>query len=135
MTCDFTEARMQQIGEDRVRVDNVVGHPPPTSFKVFLLPPFLQAIDFVIFHPISYAQVTSTYASGYRCTAAATVIGGRAADKARKTAEAILARCRRIFAAMRLPDFTRTHVQAIGDNESYGAAYKTKSVRCWRGVL
>ena len=37
-------------------------------------------------------QVSATHLSGYRCTAVATVGGGRASEKAKRTAAAILGR-------------------------------------------
>jgi hypothetical protein len=42
--------------------------------------------------PTDTYKVCATYLSGYKATAVAIVAGGRAADKARKTADAILAR-------------------------------------------
>ena len=42
--------------------------------------------------PYQFIQVSATYADGYRATAVCVVVGPRAADKAMKTANSILAR-------------------------------------------
>jgi hypothetical protein len=92
-----------------VRVSGVRARAPPSTLKVGV--PERRAYE---------DQVTATYAHGYRCTAAATVIGGRAASKGRATANAILNRCRQIFSHVKMADFSRVHMQMIGANESYG---------------
>ena len=63
----------------------------------------------------------ATYLDGYKLTAVCPVAGGRARDKARATAEAILRRAKVGFAKMGLEDFTATEVQVIGAGEMFGA--------------
>lgn len=63
--------------------------------------------------------------------------GGDAAGKGHAVAEAILARSRAIFKALKIPDFTKTYITAFGNDESYGAnASKTKprEVALWMAV-
>lgn len=44
------------------------------------------------FPPTDSYKISATYADGYRLTAVCLVFGGRAVDKARKTADAIVTR-------------------------------------------
>ena len=98
VTCDLREVSLDQAGPDRVRVAGVRGLPPSDSYKV-----------------------CATYAVGYRSTATLTLIGFDAAAKARRTAEALLARMRRLLAARGLPDFAETGIEVLGAEDSYGA--------------
>ena len=53
--------------------------------------------------------------------ATVSIVGPSAARKAERTAEALIARARMIFAERGLPDFTATHIEALGAEASYGA--------------
>ena len=66
-------------------------------------------------------KVCATYLDGYKMTAVCPVAGGKARDKARATAEAILKRAKMGFGKMGLEDFTATDVQIIGAGEMFGA--------------
>ena len=74
VACDFTGVQIEEIGPDRVRVSGARGLAPTPTYKV-----------------------CATYPDGYRCTAILNIIGIAAAQKAQRTAEAILARTRAIF--------------------------------------
>ena len=65
-------------------------------------------------------KVCATYLDGYKMTAVFAVAGGRARDKARATADAILRRAKVGFAKMGFEDFTATDVQIIGAGEMFG---------------
>lgn len=58
---------------------------------------------------------------GFKATAVCCMSGPRSKDKGMKTAEAILKRTSNIFKVMKLPDFTRTHLQIVGAEDTYGA--------------
>ena len=64
--------------------------------------------------------------------------GGDAAGKGHAVADAILARSRAIFKALKMPDFTNTYITAFGNDESYGANAKSKTkpreVALWMAV-
>jgi len=89
--CDFTGVTMQAGGEHRVHVRGARGAAPGPSYKV-----------------------SATYMDGFRCTAQLTIVGIDAARKARRTADAILARTRELFAGAGLDDYSRTHVEVLG---------------------
>lgn len=57
---------------------------------------------------------------GYKATAVCCVGGPKSREKGKKTAEAILKRCQNIFKMLKIPDFTRTHVQVLGGEDTYG---------------
>lgn len=91
VTCDFTQVRLEQLGEQRVRVTGARGLPPGPQYKV-----------------------SATYMDGYRCTGQLTIVGFDAARKAQRTGEAILARTRELFAQRRWLPYTRTHIEVLG---------------------
>ncbi len=95
--CDFTDVVMSEVDEG-IMVSGAKGKAPTDTFKV-----------------------SATYLDGFKATGVAVVAGGRAAAKARKTAEAILARSRGILKAKGMADFSRTHISVIGAEDSFGA--------------
>lgn len=107
VTCDFTQVRVSQDGEHRVEVRGARGLPPGPAYKV-----------------------SATYLDGFRCNAQLTIVGLDAARKARRTAEAILARTRGLFAAQGLADFSRTHIEVLGcEAGNFGPHAQTAAVR------
>jgi hypothetical protein len=66
---------------------------------------------------------------GYRAVATVSIVGMDAALKAERTGEALIARARRIFAARGLPDFTATHMEALGAEASYGQESRARAAR------
>jgi len=61
-----------------------------------------------------------TYQEGFRATGTMMIGGRDAVAKARRTAEAIFARVRRMLAAADLADFRRTSVEVLGAEDTYG---------------
>jgi hypothetical protein len=107
VSCDFTQVRLEQAGEHRVRVHGARGLAPGPGYKV-----------------------SSTYMDGFRCSAQLTIVGMDAARKARRTGEAILERTRELFARQGMPDYSRAHVEVIGSEEgNFGAYAQTREVR------
>jgi hypothetical protein len=107
VSCDFTQVRLEQAGEHRVRVAGARGLAPGPAYKV-----------------------SSTYMDGFRCSAQLTIVGMDAARKARRTGEAILERTRELFARHGMPDYSRTHVEVIGSEEgNFGPQAQTRGVR------
>ena len=107
VTCDFSEVRLEQLGEHRVRVTGARGLAPGPHYKV-----------------------SATFLDGYRCTAQLTIVGIDAARKAQRTGEAILQRTRELLAQRRWLPFTRTHIEVLGSEQAnYGPHARTAEVR------
>lgn len=97
VVCDFTQVKMKQVGPDRVEVNGARGRAPTPHYKV-----------------------TTTYLDGYRSGVQLTIVGFDAANKARRTAEAILEKTRRIFAEHNYGDYTATNVEVVGTESLFG---------------
>ncbi|MDE2606583.1 MAG: DUF1446 domain-containing protein [Burkholderiales bacterium] len=107
VTCDFTGVRLEQAGEQRVRVSGARGLPPGPDYKV-----------------------SATFMDGWRCTGQLTIVGFDAARKAQRTGEAILARTRELFAQRRWLPYTRTRIEVLGSElANYGPHARTQDVR------
>jgi hypothetical protein len=106
VTADFSNIHLTPVGPDRVKVENARGRPATKQYKV-----------------------SATYQDGYRAVATVSIVGPRAARKAERTAEALIARSRMIFAERGLPDFTATHIEALGAEASYGARSAARESR------
>jgi hypothetical protein len=98
VVCDFSDVIIADTGPDQVRITGARGTPPTSSYKV-----------------------SATYADGFKATGTMMIGGRDAAAKARKTAEAILARSRRLMTARNLGDFRRTSIEVLGAEDTYGA--------------
>jgi len=97
---------LMQEGLDRVRVCGARGRAPTRQYKV-----------------------SATYQDGYRAVATVSIVGIDAALKAERTGEALIARGRLIFAERGLPDFTATHIEALGAEASYGEGSRARGAR------
>ena len=106
VACDLREVRIEQEGEDVVRVHGARGRAPGPHYKV-----------------------SATAQDGWRCAGSLVIVGFDAAAKARRTAEAILARTRRILAQKGLGDYRATHVEVIGTEVLYGPRSATAGSR------
>ncbi len=98
VTCDFSAVRIAAAGENRVRVSHARGLPPGDAYKV-----------------------SATYMDGYRAVATLTIGGREARERARRSAEAILTRTRKIFQMMNLGDYRAVNIEEIGAEAMYGA--------------
>lgn len=97
VVCDFSQVRLIQAGTDRVAVTGARGLPPTATYKASV-----------------------TYQDGFKA-AGTMMIGGRdAVAKARRTADAILTRTRRLLAGRGLADLRRTSVEVLGAEDTYG---------------
>ena len=99
VTCDFTDVRFEQAGEDRVRVSGARGYAPTSSYKV-----------------------SATFADGFRNTAVLVIGGERAAAKAHRTGEALLKRTARMLEQLGLPGYSETRIEVLGAEDMFGAA-------------
>jgi hypothetical protein len=103
---DFSNVRLMQDGPHRVRVSGARGRAPTRQYKV-----------------------SATYQDGYRAVATVSIVGMDAALKAERTGEALIARARKTFAERGLPDFTATHIEALGAEASYGEGSRARAAR------
>jgi hypothetical protein len=97
VAADFSQIRLTQTAPDEVRVEGAKGRAPTAQYKV-----------------------SSTYQDGYRAVATVSIVGPDAARKAERTGQALIDRARMLFAERNIPDFTATHIEALGAEASYG---------------
>ncbi|KAG7236302.1 hypothetical protein INR49_001218 [Caranx melampygus] len=81
------------------------------------------------FAPSHDYKVCSTYLDGFRATAVCPVGGPRATEKARRTADSIIKRMKRMFKQLGLDDFSSVNIQVLGAEDTYGANARTKGSR------
>jgi len=97
VTCDFSAVRIEQQGENRVRISNAKGRPPTEHYKV-----------------------SATYMDGFRAVAHLTIGGREARERAERSAEAILTRTRKIFQMLNLGDYRAVETEILGSEAMYG---------------
>jgi hypothetical protein len=106
VVCNFTQVKMTQAGENRVKVEGARGLPPTDSYKV-----------------------SATYMDGWRAQAQLLITGIDAAKKAQRSGEAILARTRAMFERLKFGDYSATNVEVLGAEHQYGPHARTRAVR------
>ncbi|XP_033507770.1 uncharacterized protein LOC117272809 isoform X1 [Epinephelus lanceolatus] len=100
VVCDFSQVSIKEVpGVDggAVRVTGAKGLAPSHDYKV-----------------------CATYMDGFRATAVCPVGGPRAAEKARRTAESIIKRTKRMFQQLKFEDFSSVNIQILGAEDTYG---------------
>ena len=97
VVCDFSQVTLEQIAKNQVLVENVIGHPPTSTYKV-----------------------CATFSDGYKATHTQTFTGFDAPQKARAMAKAGLKRTRRMFEARGMEDFRATSIHLIGAGTLWG---------------
>ena len=106
VVCDFTEARYEQVGRDRVRVSGARGRPPTDSYKV-----------------------STTFPDGFKL-ASIFMLGGReAAAKGRHSAESIVKKTRRMLGEKGMDDFRDVSIEVIGAEATYGPHSRAQDSR------
>lgn len=106
VVADFSHVQVAQAGTDRVLVSGARGAPPTETLKV-----------------------SATWQSGWRATALVVIIGDQAAAKAERSAHALVARARRLFAERGIADFDAIHIEALGAEASYGSLSRARDTR------
>jgi hypothetical protein len=96
-TCDLSGVTLEPVGEDRIRLSGARGRPPTGTYKVC-----------GIAH------------EGWRGVNIGVTTGPDAAEKAQRTADAVLERTRRLLRDRNLGEFTKTSVELIGSGASAG---------------
>ncbi len=106
VVCDFTQVQLEQIGENRVAVNGAKGLPPTDQYKV-----------------------SATYPDGFRVVASFMLAGIDARRKAERVSGALLKKTSRLLAEKGMKDFTRTDVEILGTETTYGAQGRCGSTR------
>jgi hypothetical protein len=99
VTCDWREIRLTQDGPDRVRVEGARGREATTTYKA-----------------------TATSVVGYRALTTAMFAGVGAAGKARRMAEALIARVARLAAAQGFEPLSESSIEVVGTGDVRGGA-------------
>nr|XP_040037370.1 uncharacterized protein LOC120822080 isoform X2 [Gasterosteus aculeatus aculeatus] len=134
--CDFSQVLIPEVaGVDggAVTVTGAKGSPPSHDYKVNSVSFFHVLETFCIAHTHTRVaclkQVCATYMDGYRATAVCPVGGPRAAEKARRTAESIIKRTKRMLEQLKMEDFSSVNIQILGAEDTYGADARCQSSR------
>lgn len=98
VTADFSQVKLEQVGEDRVLVIGAKGKAPTQQYKV-----------------------SATYPDGYRVLVSFLIAGREAPEKAQVIADAILTKCERVLALRSVPPFLEKSVEILGIESTYGA--------------
>ncbi len=106
VVCDFSTARIEQVGENRVRVSGATGRAAPDTYKV-----------------------SATYADEFRGGTYLTFYGVDADKKARALGEAVFKAARNAFKTYGLADFSETSIELIGTESQYGAFSEVQGSR------
>jgi hypothetical protein len=106
VVCDFTQARYEQVGKDRVRVSGARGRPASDTYKV-----------------------STTFPDGYKLTSIFMLGGREAVAKGQHSAQSIIKKTRRVFAEKGWPDYRDVSVEVIGGEATYGPHARTTDSR------
>ncbi|SPA13581.1 conserved hypothetical protein [Cupriavidus taiwanensis] len=97
VTCDFRLVRTERLAPGQVRVSGARGRAPGSHYKG-----------------------NATWQDGFQISLMMAIRGLDAPAKARRTADALLARTRAMLAAHGLPDYSETVVELLGCESHYG---------------
>jgi hypothetical protein len=97
VVCDFSTAKVEQVGENRVLVSGATGRPAPDTYKV-----------------------SATYADQFRGGNYMTFYGIDADKKARVLGEAVFEAAGNVFDAYGMPGFSETSIELLGTESHYG---------------
>jgi hypothetical protein len=106
VVCDFTQARYEQVGQDRVRVSGATGRPATDTYKV-----------------------STTFPDGYKLSTIFMLGGREAVAKGRHSAESIIKKTRRVFAEKGWADYRDVSIEIIGGEATYGPHARTADSR------
>jgi hypothetical protein len=106
VVCDFSNVKIEQIGENLVAVSHARGYPATDTYKC-----------------------VASYNAGWRGTYAQVIIGINAVAKAKRQGEALVERGRRMLRGANLGEYIRTDVDMIGAEAAYGPRGTAGSVR------
>lgn len=105
VSCDFSNVKITQQGENRVHVSPARGYAPPKTNKTCL-----------------------TYRDGFRAGTYVTIYGGNATAKAEKFAAAALSRANKMLRLFNLGDYTEFSSEILGSGSQFGQARTSDEV-------
>lgn len=97
VVCDFTQAKYEQVGKDRVKVSGARGRPATDTYKV-----------------------STTFPDGYKFSSIFMLGGNEAAAKGKHSAEMIIKKTRRMLSEKGMPDYRDVSIEVIGAEATYG---------------
>jgi len=106
VTADFSQVSLRQQGPETVHVSGARGRAPTSSCKV-----------------------SATYQDGWRAVALVSIMGFDAVRKAKRTADALLARGRALLADRGWSDFSAFNVEVLGSESAYPPSEAALAVR------
>ena len=98
VTADFSQVKLEQVGEHRVKVTGATGTAPTNQYKV-----------------------STTYPDGNRVLVSFMLAGQYAEEKALAVSNAILTKVERVLALRSVPPFSEKSVEILGTESTYGA--------------
>ena len=104
VNCDFTNVRLDEVGENQVKVSGATGSPPSKFYKV-----------------------SATHVDGYKATMMAPMIGPKAAQKGYLNATSNIERCKNLFSKTGMDDFDEVNIECLGSGSNQGADPQTSS--------
>ncbi|MBT8140203.1 MAG: DUF1446 domain-containing protein [Gammaproteobacteria bacterium] len=106
VVCDFSTARIEQVGDNRVKVFGAIGKAAPDTYKV-----------------------CGTYFDKFRGGTYMSMYGANAGKRAEVLAEAVFKSARRELALRNMADFAETSVEIMGTECQYGKFSRVGEVR------
>lgn len=98
VTADFTQVKLEQVGQHRVKVSGALGSAPSAYYKV-----------------------STTYPDGHRVLVSFLLAGQDAEEKALAVSNAILTKVERILALRSVAPFSEKSVEILGTETTYGS--------------
>lgn len=106
VVCDFTQVRIEDSGDNRVRVTGARGRAPSAYYKV-----------------------TATFQKGFQIAIMMAIRGQRAKAKAERTAQELLDRTQRLMRDQGFADYSSTLVELLGAESMYGPHRRVQESR------
>ena len=106
VTADFTQVKLEQVGEHRVLVTGATGSAPTGQYKV-----------------------STTYPDGNRVLISFMMAGLEVEEKALAVSNAILTKVERVLALRSVPPFSEKSVEILGTETTYGANRRVQNSR------
>ncbi|MCP4751945.1 MAG: DUF1446 domain-containing protein, partial [Proteobacteria bacterium] len=106
VVCDFSQVKMEQVGDQRVRVSGAVGRPPTETYKVY-----------------------AANHDGFRCIAVHPIIGMDATRKAERQGNAVVERIQGMVKQSNFGEFRAILIEVLGAESSYGPHCRFRETR------
>ena len=97
VTCDFTQVRLTQYGDNIVQVQGAKGRAPSDQYKV-----------------------SATWPDGFKCSVTFLLAGIDAAEKAQAVADAIISKTSRMLESKGLKPYSDVNIELLGTETTYG---------------